>query len=85
MPTAAYGDPSPDELLAENAETLFAARGRSLTDPATAEAYDTALELALLIIDGAFTQEELDTETHGRIRGMFEAARLAPQTLSGLM
>lgn len=79
-----HGDPTPDtpELqLTVLIQSLFKARGRTLTDPATAEAYDIALTAARTIIDGALAQGLIAEIGHRALVGMLENARQVPGLL----
>lgn len=77
-PTAAPDQPvTPQQQLAETVEAAFLRRGRTLTDPATAEAYAITLQLVHLMHEGAMatsviTQGEHDA-LHGMISGMVDA------------
>lgn len=78
----AYGDgPTPEEQLAEIVQSMFLAEGRSLTDPATAQAYDITLRAVLLMVDGAMVRAGLPEEHHRILRGMVEQAQQVPGIL----
>jgi hypothetical protein len=72
---------SPQERLAEIVQGMFLAEGRSLTDPATAEAYDITLRSVLLMIDGAMVRAGLPEEHHRILRGMVEQAQQVPDVI----
>ncbi|MEU5733808.1 MULTISPECIES: hypothetical protein [Streptomyces] len=69
---------SPEGRLAQTIQALYLHRARTLTDPATAEAFDIALEAALLIVDGAQARGGLRQEDHEMLRRMLETARQVP-------
>lgn len=71
-------DPSPEERLAEIIQGMFLEQHRTLTDPATAEAYDITLRVALLMVDGAKARAGLTDEHHRLLRGMLEQAQQVP-------
>lgn len=78
----AYGDgPTPEEQLAEIVQGMFIEEGRSLTDPATAQAYDITLRAVLLIVDSAVARGGLPEEHHRKLRGMVEQAQQVPGIL----
>ena len=67
--------------LAETVQALYLHRRRTLTDPDTAEAYDIAMEAAILVVDGAKLHGQIDAEQHQVLAGMLQAARRAPHVL----
>ncbi|MFD8516508.1 hypothetical protein ACFV27_36885 [Streptomyces antimycoticus] len=81
MADAYGGGPTPEEQLAQIVQSMFLAEGRSLTDPATAQAYDITLRAVLLIIDGAMARAGLPEEHHETLRGMVEQAQQVPRIL----
>ena len=79
---AAHGDPAdPETRLAVRIQGLFLDRGRTLTDPATAEAYDIALSAAALILDGAKAHGGLSEDDHELLQRLLETARRVPGIL----
>lgn len=72
---------NPEVQLAETIQALYLHRRRTLTDPDTAEAYDIAIEAAILVVDGAQMHGHIDDDQHQVIAGMLQAARRAPHAL----
>ncbi|MEW1754154.1 hypothetical protein [Streptomyces angustmyceticus] len=76
--------PEPTDRLAVAIQSLYKARGMSLADPATADAYAVAVQaVALLIVDGTYKTGGLGQEEHRRLRALLDAAALAPRYLTG--
>lgn len=73
--------PTPEEQLALTVESLYMHRRRTLTDPATAEAYDIAFEAALIVVEGALTRGHISAEQHRLLAGMLQDARDVPDVL----
>ncbi|NUP35752.1 MAG: hypothetical protein HOY76_01695 [Streptomyces sp.] len=73
--------PTPEEQLALTVEGLYMHRRRTLTDPATAEAYDVAFEVALIVVEGALTRGHISAEQHRLLAGMLQDARDVPDVL----
>lgn len=73
--------PTPEAHLVETIQALYKHRQRTLTDPATAEAYDIAMEVASLVVYGAKMEGHIDDEQYQVIAGMLQSARRAPQAL----
>lgn len=73
--------PTPEEQLAQTVEALYLKRRRTITDPATAEAFDIALEAALIVVDGTLAHGHITAEQHQLLAGMLQAARRAPEVL----
>ncbi|MEU9014325.1 hypothetical protein AB0D12_32050 [Streptomyces sp. NPDC048479] len=71
-------EPSPQQQLAETVQAMFLARGRTLTDKATAETFGITLEAVLLMVDGALVEGVLGDEEHRTLRGMLEGMQAAP-------
>ena len=69
---------SPAYELALTVQALYASRGQSLYDPATAEAFGTALDAVILIADGAHATDILDDEAWTQMRTMLTEMREAP-------
>ena len=69
---------TPEAILAQTIQALYIHRGRTLTDPDTAEAFDIALVAAKLIVDGAQARGGLDHET---LQRMLDTARRVPHIL----
>ncbi|MFI0156148.1 hypothetical protein [Streptomyces lydicus] len=69
------------ERLAAHAEALYQAQGRTLTDPATAEAFRIAIALALSILDGAHASGSVPDGALEAPRNMLLAACSAPDAL----
>lgn len=75
---------APDSRLAIAIQSLYKARGMSLADPETADAYEVAVQaVALLIVDGTFQTGGLAEAEHRRLRALLDAAALAPRYLTG--
>jgi len=72
---------TPEAILTQTIQALYLHRGRSLTDPDTAEAYDIALEAALVMVDAVFVQGHMGNDAHHRLRHMVTAARRVPDLL----
>lgn len=79
--TGAYDKPSGAQQLTEHMEALFNARGRTLSDRDTAEAYGIALEGVLLMLDGALAEGMVGEEQHRQLHAMVEGMRSAPHLL----
>ncbi|MEU9849295.1 hypothetical protein [Streptomyces sp. NPDC047985] len=78
------GEPAPvtpQQQLAETMQALFLARGRTLTDGPTAEAYDITLGAVLLMLDGAHAEGVVGTAEHMTLRGMVQGMVDAPASL----
>ncbi|MEU8682945.1 hypothetical protein [Streptomyces sp. NPDC048611] len=69
------------ERLAIKAEALYAVHERTLTDPATADAYRIALDLALLLLDGTLAQGHITRDGYQRLHNTLSAAQQAPDCL----
>ena len=69
------------ERLAIEAEALYAVHERTLSDPATADAYRIALDLALLLLDGALATGHIGDDGYRRLHGTIAAAQHAPDCL----
>ncbi|PBC72335.1 MULTISPECIES: hypothetical protein [unclassified Streptomyces] len=75
---------SPDDRLAIAIQSLYLSRGMSLSDPATAAAYEVAVDaVARIIVDGTFKTGKLGEEEHRRLRAYLDAAALVPAHLTG--
>ncbi|MFD7867996.1 hypothetical protein [Streptomyces sp. NPDC059783] len=72
---------SPTQQLAVTMEAMYLKRGRTLTDPPTADAYAIALEAVALMLDGSLAQGVVDDEVHASLRGMVEGMAAAPTQL----
>lgn len=73
--------PTPEQQLALTVEALYLHRGRTLADPATAEAFDIAIEAVTLVVNGALAQGHITGEQHQLLAGMLQAARRVPGVL----
>ncbi|MEU0837156.1 hypothetical protein [Streptomyces sp. NPDC005969] len=62
-------------------EALFLARGRTLTDDSTAEAYRTTLDAVMLMLDGSLAEHLVGEDEHRHLAGMIEGMRAAPNEL----
>ncbi|MFC7794569.1 VCBS domain-containing protein [Streptomyces cinereoruber] len=83
-PTAPAPQPVPDDPaleLALTVEAAFLGAGQSLTDPATAQTYDTTLQTVLLLVDGAHAQAVVDDEQWQALRGMLSEMKRAPELI----
>lgn len=82
-PVDTRGEPpdSPEAILAQTVQALYLHRSRTLTDPQTAEAYDIALESALLLLDGAQARGGLSDHDHKMLARMLATARRVPGLL----
>ncbi|MFE6126687.1 hypothetical protein ACFQ6Q_00220 [Streptomyces sp. NPDC056437] len=70
-PVAAHDDtPSPELDLAFTAEAMYRARKRTLTDPATEEAFLIAIDTVALVLRGAAAQGVVDDDQHKILSGM---------------
>lgn len=69
------------QRLAIKAEALYDVHQRTLTDPATAEAYRIGLDLALLLLDGAHAEGHIGDDGYRRLHGTLTAAQSAPDCL----
>ncbi|MFH8581670.1 hypothetical protein [Streptomyces zaomyceticus] len=69
---------SPAFELALTVQALYASRGQSLNDPATAEAFETAVDMFLLITRSAHATDVLDDEAWEHMRTMLAEMREAP-------
>ncbi|EFL29412.1 hypothetical protein SSOG_09126 [Streptomyces himastatinicus ATCC 53653] len=74
-------DPTPEQKLAEIIQGMFLEEHRTLTDPATAEAYDITLRAMLLMVDGATARAGLSEEHHQLLRSLMQQARQVPGIL----
>ncbi|KIF66255.1 hypothetical protein HY68_36720 [Streptomyces sp. AcH 505] len=82
-PTA-HEAPPVDPVLAaigEQVQALFTSRGRTLTDPATAQAFTITMDGVLNLIDGALAQGLIGPAEHAMLMATFEGMRQAPQGL----
>ncbi|MEV6165774.1 hypothetical protein AB0L71_28445 [Streptomyces sp. NPDC052052] len=75
------GPPTPQQQLAETMEAMFLARGRTLTDPQTADAYAITLEAVLLMLDGALAEGVVGEPAHESLRGMIGGMADSPNML----
>ncbi|QGZ53403.1 hypothetical protein GPZ77_34830 (plasmid) [Streptomyces sp. QHH-9511] len=78
-PPIAAVENSPAQELAFTVQAMFQAHGRSLTDPATAQAFETTLEVVMLLVDGARAQDVVGETEYQDLRAMLEDMRHAPQ------
>lgn len=74
-------DPDPMNGIAQTIEALYRARGRTLADEPTREAYDIAMHAALLMLDGALAQGHMTGEQHAILRGTLQGIQHAPLLL----
>jgi len=82
VPMPLAGDPDPALVrLATRVQAEFAGRGRTLTDPATAEAYRITLDVMRMIHEGALATGVLDEDQHAALAGMTDGADHAPGLL----
>ena len=79
-----HGDPTenPEILLAVRAQGLYLDRDRTLADPSTAEAYDIAISVFALIVNGAQARGGLSDADHDLLQRMLATARRVPGMLS---
>ena len=80
-PPPLHTEPTPQQLLAETMEAMFLARGRTLTDEPTAEAYRVTLEAVQLMLDASLGERKLGEEEHRQLSGMVQGMRSAPDEL----
>lgn len=74
--------PDPELLrLTERVQAEFTARGQTLTDPATADAFRTTLHVIRMIHEGALATGVVDAEQHATLSGMIDSVALAPDVL----
>ncbi|MEU7435702.1 hypothetical protein AB0B07_33415 [Streptomyces sioyaensis] len=87
MPDATPTPPAagaPDDRLAIAIQSLYLSRGMSLSDPATAAAYEVAVDaVARIIVDGTLKAGKLGADEHRRLRAYLDAAALVPTHLTG--
>lgn len=69
---------SPAFELALTVQAMYQQRGQSLNDPATAEAFGTALDAVILLADGAHATDVLNDEAWTHLRTMLMEMRQAP-------
>ncbi|MFB7867413.1 hypothetical protein [Streptomyces sp. NPDC056069] len=69
----------PKQNLAFTMQAMFTARGLSLLDPPTADAFGITLDAVLLMVDGAYAQNIVDEAEWQSLRAMFEDMREAPE------
>lgn len=82
VPLPLAGDPDPELVrLAVRVQAEFDARGRTLTDPATAEAFGITLDIMRMIHEGALATGVLDAEQHAVLAGMVDGAGACPAVL----
>lgn len=80
-PPPLHTEPTPQQRLAETMEALFLARGRTLSDEPTAEAYRVTLEAVLLMLDGSLAEHLVGEEEYRHLRGMLEGMIATPNEL----
>lgn len=80
-PPPLHTEPTPQQRLAETMEALFLARGRTLTDEPTAEAYQVTLEAVQLMLHASFAERRLGEEEHRQLSGMIQGMRSSPNEL----
>lgn len=74
--------PDPELLrLTERVQAEFTERGQTLTDPATAAAFRTTLDVVRMIHEGALATGVVDAEQHATLNGMIDSVALAPDVL----
>lgn len=73
-------DPVSDRIGAQ-VQALFAANGRTLTDPATADAMRITMDGVLGLINGALATDVITPEAHQMLMAAFEGIRDVPRTL----
>jgi hypothetical protein len=76
-----HPEPSPEQKLAEIIQGMFLEEHRTLTDPATAEAYDITLRAVLRLVDGVKARALPPEEHHQLLRGMLEQAQQVPSII----
>lgn len=82
VPLPLSEEPDPELVrLAVRVQAEYAERGRTLTDPGTAEAYRIALDVMRMIHAGALATGVLDEEQHAVLAGMVDGADRAPSVL----
>lgn len=67
--------------LALTVEAMFLDRRRTLTDPATAEAYDVTMDAVRLMLSGAAAHGVIDAEQQQTLEGMLAGMQDAPTVL----
>ncbi|MDK0525049.1 hypothetical protein [Streptomyces sp. ML-6] len=80
-PPLLHAEPTPQQLLAETMEAHFLARGSTLTDGPTADAYRTTLDAVQLMLDGSLAERLLGEDQHQHLSGMLLGMRDAPDEL----
>ncbi|MFJ7990292.1 hypothetical protein [Streptomyces sp. NPDC096351] len=69
---------SPAFELALTVQAMYQSRGQSLNDPATAAAFETALDAVILVAHGAHATQILDDEAWAHMKTMLTEMRHAP-------
>jgi hypothetical protein len=83
-PAALPGDYDPALVqLAARVQASFQERGKSLTDPDTAEAFRVALDFIAEVHAGALATGVLDEPQHATLSGMVESAWWVPDVVGG--
>ncbi|MFE0207073.1 hypothetical protein [Streptomyces sp. NPDC058985] len=82
MPTPPTGDLTPEEKRAAFIEKAFADHRRTLTDPATAEAFLISLGIMRRTLDGALAQQLIDEPAHTDLTGMLDGMHDATRRLA---
>jgi hypothetical protein len=78
-PTAGgHQEPPPEQQLTEHMEALFNARGRTLTDEATAEAYTITLDGVLTMLEGALVHGTTGEQEYQVLSRMVQGMRAVP-------
>lgn len=85
-PPAADPDPAPGvdpvaDRIREQVQALFTAHGRTLTDPATADAMRITMDGVIGLINGTLATGVIDPAQHGVINAALEGMRNVPRTL----
>ncbi|MER6092494.1 hypothetical protein [Streptomyces bluensis] len=67
--------------LAHTLEALYLEEDRTLTDPATRQAFEIAMRATALMLEGALAEGHLTADQHSTLNGMTEGMRNAPTLL----
>ncbi|WP_086731959.1 hypothetical protein [Streptomyces fradiae] len=67
--------------LAETVEAMFLEEGLTLTDPATAHAFDVTMSAVVLLVQGAQEEGVLETDAYTILRRILDDMRATPTHL----
>ncbi len=72
---------APVPALAETVEAMFLEEGLTLTDPATAHAFDVTMSAVVLLVQGAQEEGVLETDAYTILRRILDDMRATPTHL----